>query len=356
LNPVTGRKDYCGPLAFPPSPDSLFRNRGDGSFEDVTATTGVAAEYGPGLGVIASDLNGDAWPDILVANDGMPNILWINDEGKRFRNEGMLRGVGVSGKGAAEGNMGVVLVDMNDDCTEDLFITHFRDQTNTLWVNLGDGIFEDRTPSSGLGPVSLPLTGFGVADLDYDNDGDVDLFVVNGDINVIPEQEAAGDAMPLRQKSQLFRNEGGGVFVDASAAGGPYFQEMYVGRGAAMGDIDNDGDYDVLVTNNHGPALVLENVVGQANPWVGLRLVSGPHDADALGAWVELHESGGRRHCRRVRTDGSYVTARDPRLILGLASTAAVRAEVVWPDGKAETFDGLASGAYHTLRQGGGAP
>jgi enediyne biosynthesis protein E4 len=353
----SGRRDYCGPTAYPSQPSTLFHNRGDGTFEDVTAATGFAATYGPALGVIAADFNRDGWSDVLVANDGQPNTLWVNNGGKRFTEEALMRGVAVNRAGAAEANMGVAAVDVNSDCADDLFTTHIGGETNTLWLNDGTGLFEDRTPDSGLGPVSLPYTGFGVGDMDYDGDGLPDLFVTNGAVLIRPEQAATGDPLPLREPALLFHNLGGGRFADVSAQAGAEVTQPAVGRGVAVGDVDNDGAADLLVTFNQGPVQLLRNNVGAAAPWLGLRLVGADGRRDQLGAEATLTLSDGRQICRRAHSDGSYASAQDPRVLAGLSGGAQVTGlAVTWPDGQREQFDPPALGQYHTLRQGSGRP
>lgn len=352
---ATGRQDYCTPTAYPTDPSTLFRNRGDGTFEDVSMPSGFATKQGPGLGIVASDFNLDGWPDILVANDGEPNLLWINQAGQRFVEEGLSRGVAVNRHGVPEANMGVTVADLDQDCDEDVFITHYRDQMNTLWLGDGHGLYEDRTPESGLGFVSLPFNGFGVGDLDYDNDGRLDLYIANGDVTIVAEQFAAGDPHPLKNTDLLFRGGQGEKFEDVTAHAGPAFQIPAVGRGASVGDVDNDGDPDILATYNHGPARLLLNQVGQDASWLGLRLVAGEPPVDSLGAQVMVTLADGRRVCRRARTDGSYASAQDPRVLIGLGRDGPPReVAVTWPDGLRESFDGLMPEQYHTLRKGTG--
>lgn len=351
----TSARDYCSPLVYQPLVDSLFRNRGDGTFEDVSLDAGIRGDFGGALGVIAADFNGDRWPDIYVANDGVPNQLWINGRDGRFANDALLAGAGVNMDGSPEASMGVDAADFDGDGDEDLFMTHLARETNTLYVNDGKGWFEDRTVAMGLAGPSFPMTGFGAGWIDYDNDGWLDLVVVNGAVTAIEEQMLAGDPLPLRQPDQLFRNLGEGRFEDRSAAAGPAFSAARVGRGAAFGDLDNDGDTDVIIANNAGPARVLENRIGNRNAWLGLRLLTRDGGRDAIGARVEL--AGKKTLWRRVRSDGSYASANDPRILVGLAGASPKQREVrvLWPDGSEERFDSLSVGRYHTLRQGEGA-
>jgi len=349
----TSARDYCSPLVYEPLPDSLFRNRGDGTFEDVSLKAGIRDDFGGALGVIAADFNGDRWPDIYVANDGVPNQLWINDQHGRFVNDAVLAGVSVNMDGSPEASMGVDAADFDGDGDEDLFMTHLARETNTLYVNDGNGWFQDRTVAMGLAGPSFASTGFGTGWIDYDNDGWLDLLVVNGAVTAIEEQMLADELLPLRQANQLFHNLGDGRYADVSASAGPAFQALRVSRGAAFGDLDNDGDTAVLISNNAGPARVLQNLVGDRNEWLGLRLITASGGRDALGARVELIADP--RRWSRVRADGSYASANDPRVLFGLGTARGKRdVHIVWPDGTEERFPQLATSRYHTLRQGEG--
>jgi enediyne biosynthesis protein E4 len=351
----TGRKDYCGPRSYRPLPDRLYRNRRDGTFVDVTVEAQVAREYGPALGVVSADFNGDGWPDIYVANDGEPNLLWINQQNGRFRNTALLAGAALDGLGSAEGSMGVDAGDFDNDGDDDLFVTNLPGETNTLYVNDGSGLFEDRTARVGLAVPSLPYTGFGTAWFDFDNDGWLDLFVANGAVRILEGLARATDPFPLHERNQLFRNLGTGRFEEVSARAGAVFELTEVSRGAAFGDVDNDGDIDVLVTNNNGPARLLINHVGQRNHWLGLRLVGGPGRRDMLGARVGVFRAKGPPLWRRARADGSYASANDPRVLVGLGDAAAVpRIRVVWPSGRVEEWTDIAVGQWITLKEGSG--
>lgn len=349
----SGRHDYCGPENYVPELDRLFRNRGDGTFEDATYLLGLTEAFGPALGVVTADLDGDGWTDIYVANDGRENQLWINREGTRFEDRAVAAGVAMNGAGIAEASMGVVAADFDADGDEDLFMTHLNGETNTYYRNLAGGLFEDYTQRSGLGRPSLMYTGFGVVPVDYDNDGWLDLFVANGEVRVIPEQVEAGDPLPLRQRNQLLRNLGQGRFRDVTPDDEAFLPEE-VSRGTAAGDIDNDGDTDMVLTSNNGPARLLLNRSADGTPWLGLRLVD-RRGRDALGARVRLVTAGRSPLWRRVHTDGSYGSAHDPRVLFGLEGEAADREVVVhWPDGSVESWYGLEPGRYHTLVQGQG--
>jgi hypothetical protein len=351
---VSGQRDYCPPNSYRAQPSRLYHNRGNGTFEDVTARALAGGAYGPALGVSTADFNGDGWIDIYVANDGQPNQLWINQRNGTFKDTGFLSGSAVNGAGNAEASMGVDAGDFDNDGDEDLFITNWLDQMNTLYVNDGRGSFEDRKASSGLGPPSLAKTGFGTAWLDFDNDGWLDLLVVNGGVATIEAQARAKEPLPLRMTPQLYRNLGNGRFEDASSRAGAVFKVAEVGRGAAFGDIDNDGDIDVVVGNASGPVQLLINNVGNRTHWMGLRLVSaGAGGRDALGTRVEIVRNGQPALWRRARSDGSYASANDPRVIAGLGvSTAPPLVRVHWPDGRTEEWGDVPIDRYTTLRQG----
>ncbi|UCC13659.1 MAG: CRTAC1 family protein [Gammaproteobacteria bacterium] len=347
----TSARDYCSPLVYEPQVDSLFRNRGDGSFEDVSETSGIRKAYGGALGVVAADFDGDRWPDIYVANDGVANQLWINHGGDRFSDEAVMAGVGVNMDGSPEASMGVDAADFDGDGDEDLFMTHLARETNTLFVNDGKGWFEDRTVAMGLANPSFAFTGFGTAWFDYDNDGWLDLLVANGAVTRIEEQLMAREPYPLRQPNQLFRNRGDGRYREVTAESGPALAVSLVSRGAAFGDLDLDGDSDVIIASNAGPAQLLLNTAGDSSGWVGLRLLTVGGTRDAYGARVVLE--GERPLWRRSRADGSYASSNDPRVLIGLGERAAdkVSVRVIWPDGSEETFPSLAVGRYHALEQ-----
>jgi enediyne biosynthesis protein E4 len=327
-----GRADFCGPQSYDGEGDRIFRNRGDGTFVDVSGSAGILDSPSSGLGVVIADLDLDNWPDIYVANDLRRNFLWRNEgaaaDSKKgsmhFDNEGLERGAAVSMLGRSQASMGVIATDLDNDGDDDLFMAHLSGDTNTTYIN------------------------------DYDNDGWVDILVANGEVRVIEAETLKGDPYPLRQPNQLFHNNKG-KFTDVSSQAGSVFALSEVSRGLAVGDIDNDGLGDVLVANNSGPTRLLHNVSPGQNGWLGLRLLLSKDGRDAIGAKVKVTLGDGRMLWRRVATDGSYLSAGDPRILLGLGSKhEPVRVRVIWPDRHVEEWKGLAPDRYHTLVAGQG--
>jgi hypothetical protein len=342
-NPKTCRShydgpDYCSPQSFLPVADRLFRNRGDGTFEDTAARSGIGRGRGPGLGAVAGDFNGDGWQDLYVTNDGAANFLWINDGKGGFEDQALLAGVAVNMAGLPEASMGVDAADFDADGDLDLFMTHLNRQTNTLYLNDGKGWFMDQTNNVGLGPTSFAFTGFGTRWFDYDNDGWLDLLSANGAVIQIEKQVSTGDRFPLKQSNQLWRNLGNGSYQDVSAEAGPAFKQPLVSRGAAFGDIDNDGDIDTVITNCSGPVQLLINQVGQAKNWIGLQLLLPDDGWVAVGAKATVM-AGQRKLVGYARTDGSYASAHDPLILIGLDQhLASVVVEIRWPNGARQTL------------------
>ncbi len=348
-----GEPDYCGPVPSDAVPGRLLHNRRDGTFEDVTVRSGLAARFGPGLGAIALDLDGDGWLDLYVANDKTENQLWINGHDGTFHDEAVVSGCALSGEGQPQASMGVDAGDYDGDGDLDLAITDLTGEGIALYRN-GGGFCEDVSIGSGLRALSMATTGFGAAWLDVDGDGWLDLLAVNGAIKAIDEQRRGGDALPLRQPRQLFRNLGNGRFEDAGARGGAAFLLPEVSRGAAFGDLDDDGDTDVVVATVDGPARVFLERGAPARRWLGLRLVTGG-GRDALGALVTLERQGRAPLVRSCRADGSYASANDPRVLFGLGEAPDVRRLLVrWPSGRSEAFGAAALDRYTTLTEGSG--
>ncbi len=355
---VTGAPDYCNPLNFPPQKDSLYRNLGDGTFQNVSLNSGIETEFGPALGVAGADFNDDRRLDVYVANDATENQLWINQTDGSFVNDAVLGGCAVNEAGIPEGSMGVAVADFDGNGSLDLFMTHIALETNTLYLNTGGGFFREATRRSRLAVASRPFTGFGTAAIDFDNDGWQDLFVANGTVQKIAELVAQGDPYPLRQRDFLFRNSGDASFdIDDATANGP-FGEPQVGRGVATGDLDRDGDDDLVVFDSAAPARLFRNDQRSGNDWLGLRVGSswGPF-VDALGSRLLVVTANGRRLVRRIATDGSYASASAPGVLVGGGKAGFTTVSVEWPTGGTTTWKNPPTGRMMIVaKHGPGRP
>jgi enediyne biosynthesis protein E4 len=343
------RRDYCSPVRYrSPAPDSLLRNRGDGTFEDVSESAGLRSAFGNGLGIACGDFDGDGRMDLFVANDMTPNQLWIQGPDQRFTDRGLISGCALDGIGFAASGMGAQAFDLENDGDLDLFVTHLRRQGNVLYVN-ERGLFEDGTARAGLARPSLPFTGFGLGFEDFDNDGDLDLYVANGRVAL---QEPFPDASdPYAEESQLFEQREAGRFAEVTPRGGTGEKRTRSSRAAAFGDLDNDGGVDVVVVHRNAPLSFLRNRAGARGRWILLRVLD-EHGRDALGARVEL-SAGGKVQYRQVQSGSSYCASGDPRAHFGLgASPRADEVRVRWVDGREESFGSLEAGGVHTLRRG----
>jgi hypothetical protein len=368
---ASGVRDYCGPNSFPGSVTKLYHNlgrtRAGGSagvrFEDVTVRSGLGRVSGPGLGVFCADFNGDRWPDILVANDGAPNHLWINQKDGTFTEEALQRGIACNAMGKAEANMGIAVGDVDGDGLFDIVVTHLAKETNTLWKQGPDGLFTDRSNAAG---VSRPLwkgTGFGTVLADFDHDGTLDLAIVNGAVQRPgrPDNPPGADSLgpywaAYAQRNQLFQGDGKGGFRDLSVeTGGPLCGRATVARGLACGDVDGDGALDLLVTAVAEPARLYRNVAPRRGHWLMVRAVDPALGGrDAYGAEVTVR--AGDRSWRRWLNPGySYLCSNDPRAHFGLGSAGHVDLlQVIWPDGSEEVFPGRPADQAVVLRKGEG--
>ncbi|MFK7958252.1 MAG: CRTAC1 family protein [Lysobacterales bacterium] len=347
----TTRRDYCGPSGFEPQGDKLYRNLGDGRFADVTETVLKGYVPGPGLGVVARDFNNDGWQDLFVANDGAHNHLWVNGGGSSFVDEGLLSGVAVNGRGISEASMGVAAADFDEDGDQDLFLTHLMTETSTLYENLGDLQFRDVTQKAGLASSTRAYTGWGAGWVDFNHDGGLDLFSVNGAVRTQEAQLAAGSQYPFGQQNQLFLSDGRGRFERSDDVSSSFFGELSA-RGAAFGDVDNDGSADLLIANGNGPAQLF---TGRApsEPWLGLdlKLSSG---ATAIGASVVVQLKSGRKFHRVVHRDGSYASSNDPRLRFHIGGEQLSGLTIVWPGNTQVQYPELETGRYHILMEPAG--
>lgn len=337
--------DYCGPDAYTASPDRLFLNDGKGGFKDISIS--LKADPAAGLGVALLDADQDGWIDIYVANDGDPNHLWRNVEGKGLEEVALFSGLALNGEGVPEAGMGVMAADYDDDGDEDIFLTHLETETNTLYVNDG-GFFDDGTANAKLSIDSMPFTGFGTGFMDLENDGDLDIVALNGAVRTILEQANKKDPYPLKQRNQLYRNKGKGRFEEIGMQAGPAFKEVAVSRAAIFGDIDNDGDTDLVVTNNFGRVQLLMNRAADGHNWLGVQVKPRQGKAQhALGSLVKLKTSDGRIMTRRIARDGSYLASNDPRVRFGLGKAKAIESlEIIWPDGHRRVIKALALNRY----------
>ena len=338
-------RDYCHPDNYnAPATDVLYKNNGDGRFEDVTATAGINTVAANGLGIVDGDFNADGLVDFYVANDGNPNQLWLNNGDGTFTDKATLSGTAVNRQGAAEAGMGVVAFDAEQDGDLDLFMTHLRGETNTLYRN-SNGLFQDVTAAQGLASASISLTGFGVGAYDFNQDGFEDLYVANGRVGRSGTQEED----PFAEPNLVFAGQGAGGFEEVQPAGGTSPELVATSRGAAFADFDNDGDVDIAVVNNGGPVHLLSNQVGDGGSWVGLDIRS-QEGVVPVGARVAVHV-GSATWWRWVRTGGSYQASNEVRVHVGLgvaASVDSVRVSLL--DGREFVFRELEGNRYHVLR------
>jgi hypothetical protein len=342
---------HCGPRGLPKAFHSLYRNRGDGTFTDVSAAAGIAgAEPCYGLTAVAADFDGDGWTDIYVACDSNPSLLFVNNKDGSFREEGLLRGAALSDDGIEQAGMGVAVGDYDLDGRLDILKTHFSGDTSTLYRNLGRGHFEDMTLSAGLG-VETRFVSWGAGIEDFDRDGQPDLFWVTGD--VYPELEKRYPHLRLRTPPVLFRNLGGGRFEQLFEEAGPALAAAHCSRGAAFGDYDNDGDVDILVVNLNEPPSLLRNDTAGAGHWLEVKLEGVRSNRSAIGALVTA-VYGGRRQVRAVTAQSSYLSVSDRRLHFGLGQAGTVSLEVRWPSGTTEKFENIPADRLVTIREGAG--
>ena len=340
---------FCGPKRLTGDPDVLYRNNGDGTFTDVSTASGAVDPGYYGFGVVFTDLNDDGWPDIYVANDSVPNLLFRNRKDGTFVEEGLISGAALSGDGRPQAGMGVDAGDSNGDGLPDLIVTNFSHDHNTLYENGPAGVFSDRSYATGIAATAGPYLGWGVKFVDVDNDGRLDVVMANG--HVYPEVDRHGLGTRYQQRKQLFLNEGKRFRHASADVGGGLLLEKS-SRGAAFGDYDNDGDIDALVINMNDRPTLLRNDTLRGGHWITLRLVGTKSNRDAIGAKVTV-EAGGRRQTTTVRGDGSYLSHSDLRVHVGLAAATTVsRIEIRWPSGVVQNAKGLAADQFYVVREG----
>jgi hypothetical protein len=328
---------------------SLFRNNGDGTFTDVTDISGIGKiKQRYGLTAVAADFDEDGWPDIFVACDSSPSLLFMNNHDGTFREEGVDRGAALSDDGNEQAGMGVGVGDYNLDGHLDLFKGHFTDDTNTLYRNDGKGNFDDVTLAAGLG-VETRYTGWGDGIVDLDNDGYPDLFLVTG--NVYPEIEGKVPGYPYKTPRVVFRNLGNGRFEEIMEEAGPGIEAAHSSRGCAFGDFDNDGDLDVLIINLNEPPSLLRNDLRGENHWLKLKLVGTQSNRSAIGSRVLVRYQD-KQQVQEVLSQSSFLSCDDRRLHFGLGAATTADIEIRWPNGAKQSFSRVAANQLVIIREG----
>jgi hypothetical protein len=341
----------CGPRGLPYGRHSLYRNNGDGTFTDVTAASGIGkVEGGYGLTAAAADFDGDGWPDIYIACDSTPSLLFLNNHDGTFREEGLERGVALSEDGMLQAGMGVAVGDLDLDGTLDILKMHFRDDTPALYLNDGRGNFRDATIQSGLG-VETRFVSWGTGIVDLDNDGRPDIFWVTG--SIYPEVASKLPEMPYRTPRVLFRNLGGGRLEQLGEEAGPGVTEVHSSRGCAFGDFDNDGDMDILVVNQNEPPSLLRNDLKADHHWLKVKLIGVESNRSAIGA-VVIARYDSSVQAQALMSQSSYLSVNDSRLHFGLGAAPAADLEIRWPLGRVERLGGVAADQLIYVTEGSG--
>ena len=344
-------RSYCDPDYFEGVEDMFYHNDGQGNFSDWSVRSGINKARGKGLGVVPGDIDNDGDMDIYVANDKVMNLLFINDGLGHFTEKALFTGVGFNENGRAEAGMGVDFGDVNRDGWLDLFVTNFSGETNTLYLNEKNGFLVDATFRTGLGHPSIHLLGFGTKFVDLDLDGWLDIFVVNG--HVIDNIQLFNQDYQHAQQKQIFINQGNGIFLDKSESIGGDLLEPMVGRGAAFGDIDNDGDIDIAISNNNGKANLLLNEGKPKGHWIGFKLEGKTCNREAIGSKLKITTDSGFQ-VAWVNPAASYLSSNDLRVLFGLGSDEMVTSlEVQWPGFGKDLFENLTSNSYYRIVQGG---
>jgi hypothetical protein len=343
---------YCGPEAYPPQADVLYRNNGDGTFVDVSSAVGLLPTAAKELGAVFCDYDNDGDADLYVVGDKTPNLLYLNDGG-RFAEVGTPAGVAYGDGGASLAGMGIAVGDYDRDGWLDFFVTNFQWESNSLYRNLEMGLFVDVTHSARLGVPSLAKMGWGTSFFDWDNDGDLDLFTANGHMDANFERF---DSVKYAQQNQLFTNEGDGRFLEVTSSAGAALKAEQVSRGSAAGDYDNDGDLDLAISNNNEAAVLLRNDRRNTNHWLAIELKgAGPplSNRDGVGARIEV-VSGDLRQIDEVRSGSSYLSQEDPRLFFGLGARQTVDlVRVRWPSGQIQELRQVRADQFLVVQEPG---
>jgi enediyne biosynthesis protein E4 len=348
---LAGIYEYCDPRIFDPMPSRLYHNNGDGTFTDVSEKTGIADHAGKAWGVVATDINNDGFLDLCVANDRTANFIFANRGGKHFEEIGFTAGVAYDPGGKARSGMGIDSADFDQDGWMDLFVTNLDHEFYNLYRNQHDESFEDRAPQMGIARASLLMSGWGVKFFDYNNDGNLDLFVANGHPDDLIDQLRPG--VTYSEPLILFQNNGT-EFKNVTGESGPIFARPMSARGLATGDFDNDGAVDVLISVNAGAPVLLKNTAAKGNNWLGIKLVGKKSNPDATGAWV-TYQSGDLKRSRMKVGGGSFLSSHDPRIVLGMGPREKMDwLEVKWPmpSGTTQRFSGLPVNRYITIVEG----
>lgn len=344
-----GVRGYCHPRYYAPTHNTLYRNNGDGTFTDVSEETGIAQQFGKGMSVTFADYDGDGYLDAFVANDTTQNFLFHNLKGKKFEEVALPSGVGYAQDGHTRSGMGADFRDVNNDGLPDIWHTAVEHEGFPLWINDGQGEFEDKTIASGLRSTN-DMSGWGAGMADFDNDGWKDLFVARA--NVMDNISEQSPARRYPEPNTIFRNLGNGKFEDVSATAGPDFQVEAAHRGVAFGDLDNDGRVDMVVSVLNGPAELFHNITENGNHWILLKLVGTKSNRMAIGAQIRITTEDGKKQWNEVTTAVGYASSSDPRVHFGLGKNEKIKEmEIRWPSGTKQLLMDVAVDRILTIEE-----